>query len=227
VVFADNGTTGSPSTIWTAWNGNYVTFPVSTTTSATTCGNDTSWIRWNSLWTAGTTSAATITTNETTINADLLAWSGWNRLYAPTILVRSAPPKPLPETAEQRQARELKYATHQRVAVEAERQRKEKEVEAKAKAEKLLVEHLSAARRDQLIKLGYFDVEVAGKVYRIKRGYAGNVELLDAAKQKGVERLCIHPTEHVPDADAMLGQKLLLEANEDEFRRIANKTKLS
>lgn len=212
MMFVDNGTTGSltPTNAWTAWNGVY-TLQL-TTASASTTGTGDSWILWNNLYVTGTASAASGTASD--------PWNIWNRLYAPSVIVRATPP---PETAAQREAREVR----QRLTAEIERQRKEKEVAAKAKAEKLLVEHLSAAQRDQLVKHGYFDVEVGGEVYRIKRGYAGNVELLDAAKQRGVERFCIHPTEHVPDADAMLGQKLLLEANEDEFRRIANKTKLS
>jgi hypothetical protein len=93
---------------------------------------------------------------------------------------------------------------------------------AKARAEKLLTEHLTPAQREQLLAHGYFDVLVSGKTYRINRGFAGNVHLLDG--RKAVSRFCIHPSERVPDADAMLSQKLLLEANEAEFIRIANRT---
>jgi hypothetical protein len=48
----------------------------------------------------------------------------------------------------------------------------------------------------------------------------GNVEELDA-KGNPKLKLCVHPV-NVPLADALVTQKLLLETDEQEFRRMAN-----
>lgn len=96
--------------------------------------------------------------------------------------------------------------------------------EARGRAETLLQAHLSPAQAESLTTHGWFEVTVAGVTYRIKRGHAGNVVRVDVGRE--VERYCIHPAEFVPDADAMLAQKLLLEADPAEFRRIANRTAL-
>jgi hypothetical protein len=63
------------------------------------------------------------------------------------------------------------------------------------------------------------------KVYRIEYGYAGNVKLLGNDGQP-VKRYCIHADYRLPYEDQMLAQKMLLEANEPEFLRIANMTQL-
>jgi hypothetical protein len=40
---------------------------------------------------------------------------------------------------------------------------------------------------------------------------------------KPLSRYCIHPRDAVPDEDTMLMQMLMLETNEQEFLRIANR----
>ena len=104
--------------------------------------------------------------------------------------------------------------------------RRTKEQAAKDKAEILLLEHLSAKQKDDLKKKGYFLVEVAGEVYKIKRGFSGNVKLINKETEQEMKSFCIHPHERVPDGDAMLAQKLLLESNLDQFLKIANCTNL-
>lgn len=94
--------------------------------------------------------------------------------------------------------------------------------QAKRRARKLLVEHLNAAQRESYEKHGYFVVEVNGTKYRIDQGTHGNVKELDKAG-KPVFVYCIQPS-GVPDEDAMLAQKLNLEANEASFKRVANRT---
>ncbi len=74
----------------------------------------------------------------------------------------------------------------------------------------------------------YFEVLTTrdGKVrrYRIEKGWAGNVFLIDE-KGKKAEKFCIHPMkEEIPVCDSLLAQKLLLESDEGEFLRIANRT---
>lgn len=96
---------------------------------------------------------------------------------------------------------------------------------AEMKAEELLRSCLSGRQGEDLEKLGWFDVPVSqDRTYRVKRGMAGNVYLLGA---DGVEkeRFCAHPS-GVPHADAMLAQKLMLEAAEAKFLKIANRTVL-
>lgn len=100
------------------------------------------------------------------------------------------------------------------------------QAQARERAEKLLQEALSAEQRAQLADKGYFELVTlstggARRRYRIKRGQAGNIQQLDESGRV-LKRLCAHPREVVPDADAMLAQKLWLEAREEEFLRIAN-----
>lgn len=103
---------------------------------------------------------------------------------------------------------------------EAERRREEERKKAEATAEVLLLRHLNPEQREEYRQHKYFHVEVAGRRYRIDKGWAGNVKLIEGGKV--AESLCIHPIERIPDQDNMLGQKLLLEWDEEEFRRTAN-----
>lgn len=92
---------------------------------------------------------------------------------------------------------------------------------AKLRARKLLVEHLDAVQRASYEKDGHFVVEVQGVRYRIDQGTHGNVKELDAAG-KPLASYCIQPA-GVPDEDAMLAQKLQLEADVAAFKRVANR----
>jgi hypothetical protein len=120
------------------------------------------------------------------------------------------------ETKREAAARRKREREH--AAQFAERQRKA--VEAQARAEALLVEHLSPEQAMTLAARNYFDVAIGERKYRIHRGTHGNVRLLD---ETGREKtlFCVQP-EGVPVPDAMLAQKLHLEANEQEFLRVAN-----
>jgi hypothetical protein len=100
---------------------------------------------------------------------------------------------------------------------------------AKIKAEHLLISALAEEQRMDLKRYGYFKLYVqrgeATRVYRIRRGQVQNIELMEELPNgdlKPVRTLCAHPSILVPDADAMLAQKLMLETNEAEFLRIAN-----
>jgi hypothetical protein len=155
------------------------------------------------------------------------------------VAARVAPP---PETAEQRAAREERDRQY-RARVDAERAER---LAAERKAEALLLRHLTAAQREEYLRDGSFTVRMDdGRRYRIRKGWSGNVDHFEAPKigqvlerdggsivpaangaPRQVERLCIHPRELVPHCDNMLAQKLLLEADEAEFRRIANITRV-
>lgn len=90
-----------------------------------------------------------------------------------------------------------------------------------ARARKLLMSALSPAQRRTYEDKRYFDVQVAGKVYRIHQGTHGNVRELGP---NGREQYlwCAQP-DHVPAEDAMLAQMLLLRHDEAAFRRVANR----
>lgn len=97
--------------------------------------------------------------------------------------------------------------------------------EAEVRAEELLRSCLSERQDADLTRLGWFDVPASpGRTYRVKRGTAGNVYLLGADGRE-VEQYCAHPS-GVPAADTMLAQKLMLEAAESRFLKIANRTVL-
>ena len=177
--------------------------------------SDIVWTNWNTT-TATTTdtwydwNTNTITTDGTTI------WVYWTAA------------QPVRETEEQKAAR-LQLEARQR----EEYQRRQAEIakeqkESLDRAIKLLREHLSAAEANDLEKQGYIPVVTKkGNLYHIKKGRAGNVYRIDAKSKKELERLCIHPTENVPDEDTMLAQKLWLEWNEELFRKTANITNIA
>lgn len=148
------------------------------------------------------------------------------------------PPAPVPETDEQRaqriaseEASRRAYEAHMDFLAaamatqreSAERQRREIE-QAKVRARELLTKHLTEEQRNDFATKSHFLVHTKRGVYRINRGIAGNIEFLGGPKDSRKEKLCIHSphTYGLPEEDHMLGQKLLLEADEETFLRIAN-----
>jgi hypothetical protein len=180
--------------------------------------NSTSDNTWQ-IWAGSTTSSGTITcstTNDT--------WNSWIRIGSSRIIS----PERRVLTAEEIRAEEVARAEAQEalrrrsIAMEAEaRVREEKAREAAARAETLLLSILSERQREELHRDKAFVVEGRHARYRIRRGWSGNVDVIgrDGRIQR---RLCAHPVIHVPNADNMAAQKLMLETNEDEFLRIAN-----
>jgi hypothetical protein len=122
------------------------------------------------------------------------------------------------ENAEQRQ--------HRRAAQAAAQQR-QRDIEAvrraaSERAESLLTRCLTTAQRGELASVGWFMVVASsGRRYQIRRGRVRNVIEVDFAGKR-LRTYCCHPADHVPDADTMLAQKLMLEMSEDEFLRLAN-----
>ena len=125
-------------------------------------------------------------------------------------------------------------------AAQAEIRRQERAIEnakviqfkdaANARARKLLMQTLNADQKKEMDEKNMFHLTVHSqngsmRVYRIEYGYAGNVKLLGADGQPE-KRYCIHADSRLPYEDQMLAQKMLLEANEPEFIRIANMTQL-
>ena len=97
---------------------------------------------------------------------------------------------------------------------------------ANKRAEELLTFMLDEDQKKRYAADRCFEV-VAGNTgerrrYLVKYGWAGNVEQIDENGRQ-VARFCIHPRNIVPVPDNMLAQKLMLESNEEEFLRIANR----
>ncbi len=122
------------------------------------------------------------------------------------------------ETEEQKQ---LRLALEE-IARETEKLRLEKQKQAEEKALQLLLDNLEENQVEIFKKTGCFVVTgQSGKKYKINKGRVRNVEELreDGTSER---RMCFHPELLVPDYDTMLAQKLMLELNEPEARRIAN-----
>lgn len=152
-------------------------------------------------WTSGATYATTTTTG-------MSVWQIW---------VNGACRQPVPQlTAEQE-------AAWRKMNEEKERERKS----AQKLALQLLKEVLTRTQLEAFEKNKCIPVDApSGTKYVIERGVAGNVYSIKDGKR--MERLCIHPADsEIPIEDVMLAQKLLLETDEEEFRRIANVTRLA
>ena len=100
--------------------------------------------------------------------------------------------------------------------------RKQRKQVAK-RAKKLLLHHLDADQRKQLRRKGHFDVSGSrGTVFRISSSFPFNVRLAGFARRSRVFFCTEAEDAAVPKWDVMLGQKLMIEADEGEFLKIAN-----
>lgn len=190
------------STVWNQW----VTAETSTTNATSFSSSDAVWGYWVSSGT-GTTTAANV----------WVSWNSQGTTAVPSGAYLQYQAREL--TAEEREALEARAREAEARAADEKRKREESE----ARAEKLLRDHLNAEQIRQLEQYNHFIVARGLKQYRIRRGWAGNVDELDAEGKK-VAQLCIHPSTQVPTADHMLSQKLMLEHNESLFLRTANRS---
>ncbi len=215
-----------------------------TSAAATTCRTTVTWQVWNVSYTtndpwSGWCTNAAATTGSVTANG---SWAAWQRHY-----VRQPQPYVAPRelTPAERDAERVAAAAREQGRRAREDGLRAARLEAERKAEALLLRHLSPEQREEYQRTKSFTVKLpSGALYRINKGRAGNVELMAAelptivgaspnvevvANQGFIarERLCIHPDLLVPDCDNMLAQKLMLETDEQNFRRIANITRLA
>jgi hypothetical protein len=164
------------------------------TTSTATTSSTVVWDNWNQAWTViGTTTGST-------------AWLQWNTVY---VEART-------ETAEQRARREedLERAREEaRKLAEAARQNAEQLLTA------LLTDEQNATWREH----SYFTVlgSSSGRTYRIRRGIAGNVDLMAEYEDAAEVTYCAHPP-GIPAEDVCLAQLFLLCTDEDAFLAVAN-----
>ena len=165
---------------------------------------------------------ATLFTTCTSTTTDDVDWYGWNDTWTTNCTASTwigwndtsnfVAWTPYEQTEEQKAA--AKKAKDERAA-------------AKERAERLLEENLSESQREELATQRYFTVEGGGskRTYRVKAGLGvhGNVVEVDEQGRE-VANLCAAPRGDLPEADALIAQKLWLEHREEEFRQVANIT---
>lgn len=181
---------------------------------------DATWTDWgqawwsNAVWREWNTSTGPVTTSATATNE--LIWIGWNDTYTCSAndeqLVRlRLISRPAVETDEQRQAREQtaarKQVVHQR-------------------AEKWLRQHLNEAQEEQYLKAREFIVYSRDGLRRYLITEAAQVYELNQ-QGKRIRSFCIHSGQQLPLPDEICVKKILLEADEPAFLKIANATPLA
>ncbi len=202
--------TTSAGTVWECWTVSTVstgdvwrTWTAIGTTVTSSSAGEAVWIRWTQQGTA-----AAVTTIR--IGDDYLV----------------APPAPPPTPAELEARLEREKARRIEAEARAAREAALRKA-AEQRAKKLLFQLLRAEQIREYVRHKRITIRApSGTVYRLRHGWSGNVEELDAAG-KPVNRLCIHPGVQVPVPDNLLTQKLMLETDEAAFRKIANITALN
>jgi hypothetical protein len=94
---------------------------------------------------------------------------------------------------------------------------------ARERAEALLRELLTEGEYAQLTRRGYLEVRSPAqpqRTYRVPR-HRGQVEVCECGIP--IMRLCVQSVEPIPDGDAVLMHKLMIEGNEEAYLRIANR----
>lgn len=208
------------SAAWNSW---------ASTTSATTTGCDswpTGWLD-TSVTTGGHKYTVTYTSGNTQVSDDIWSTPEWLQTthsipwrQKVQQLSRSSPEEIVQAAVERERKRQIRLR-------EDSRKRIFKEA-ANGRARAILMSMLNEQQREDLAANNNFQLTVHSRdgsmrVYRIDYGFLGNVKLLGPDGE--VDRsYCIHSDCRLPYEDQMLAQKLLLEANEEEFLRIANET---
>lgn len=195
-------------------------------TSAT---NATITVNWDYWWqtchniTATTASQNTVMPPVMSFQFTVPSWEQWNSQWVGIPAGQNSVEYHLsaPSYHETPAAREERI----RVAHEDADRRMLARVRANERALGLLMSLLDEEQQATYRNDGYFDVTGSkGGRWRIeRRGQAGNVLLLPAAGQDEADMFCIHPPDHLPDADAHMAQMLHLVTDEDSFRRTANR----
>lgn len=168
----------------------------------------------DSFWTVGTGGYSTYNNNVWTV------WQTTNTTAANRVVRTRAVDT---RTPEERKRDEWKAAQARIISSNRHRAATLRRRIADREAERLLVSQLTPEQRDELERLDRFHVIAGDKTYRIRRGWAGNIDLIE--DDQIVERWCVHPARQIPVADSMVAQKLMIESGcADELRGIANVT---
>jgi len=94
--------------------------------------------------------------------------------------------------------------------------------EAEIRADNLIRSLLSEEEYDKLKRDGYLDVQspnFPNRIYRIPSG-VGTVIVMEGGQC--IARLCVYSTQPIPEREAVLMHKLMIEGNEYEYLRTAN-----
>lgn len=177
------------SNTWGSGNSSYLTY------TGTSASNTLTWDSWL---------GNSISTSYTTTTDPWPRWVNGGSLG----YVRAVP---VPESDEQRQARE-----ERRAQAEA----------AKQRAKELLVAFLDEEQTAEFEERQEFHVRgSAGRRYCLKRGRAHNVFEVDDDGRKVVE-FCGHVRDSIPDDDNVLAQMLFIQNDEEGYRKLANARRL-
>lgn len=171
------------------------------------------WDTWIGDVTTATISANTITSYWVNTGSTSVTTGSGIAIFANNIVNSRWEIVETPEDRERRLAREAE-------AAERRRQREEEAARVRERAEETLAliltpEQLEDWRRTDSFRL----ITQAGREYRIRRGIASNVRLIEDGEE--VESLCAHPN-GVPREDVVIAQVLALRTDEEHFRRTAN-----
>lgn len=202
---------GNYTTVWQSWN---------TVTGGTQTAD--AWGYWNQGFLTGSITTVTV------MNA--ATWQYWNQglIYQQGQTHPTVATLPV-DTRSEEQILADTAATKERARVFVEQQKREADerVAAVAKARATLKSVLSMAQQEQLDKHNSFELQVNERLYRVQPGR--RVQRLNPTTKKVLSEFCIHPdnVNELPNDDIALSQKLLLEANEPEFLRLANETRMA
>lgn len=213
-------TTTSSNNIWGGWN--YGTGGTATITIEAGTTSSQVWYEWENPGsiTYGGTTAGNSGTWGTWVDTDIRGNPGIPpRAWIPA---QSLPPAPV-ETEEQRAQRLIREQQRREQWAAQEAERKKRLEAARIQAESLLDFVLSDIQRQSLKEEDWFlVVGKSGNIYRIRRGMAGNIDLV-GPDGKIIRSYCVHPTESMPIPDHMVAQKLWLESDDEFVEKTANK----
>lgn len=225
VWYSNDDRASQDACIWGGWTTG--------TSSTSACANTDVWEVW-----VGDAVDTTCTSDCGFTTRGATVWRAWVTTSGGSThsieVRRTECAKPRPETAEERAARQTREAgaaerrrqadEEARVAAE---KRKADEAAADKVAEELLLQHLDADQKAEYAKDKSFHVRTrTGRRYRVRRAWGGHVERIGDCG-RAVERFCVHPCELVPLPDNQLIAKIMLECDEDNFTRIANRSPIS
>lgn len=199
--------TAATITIWYTWN----------TSGTTTTATDGVWVPW-----CDGTAASSATTYS--INPVWKTWSDSTSETNNCVYRISAPPITSEQIAREREQAKRREEEYRRRCENERRLR----IAAEKRAADLLRELLNPQQRAEYDERSRFYLRTAsGRRYEVDcKQKMHNVFEVDAAGNR-IEEHCIYASGDVPLPDNAAAQLLLLRANEDEFRRIANQRRLT
>jgi hypothetical protein len=143
-------------------------------------------------------------------------WTAWNECYRP-------PPQIFVPTLRPPRLNEAELARREAVEREGREIRQRELQEARATARTTLLSLLDGRQKEMLAREAAFELRVDDRIYRIRPG--NTVQQIEPGSGRVLCAFCIHPYAEgwIPEDDFAIAQKLLLEADEGEFLRLANR----